>query len=459
MGMETPICDFAKRYAAEQNLRLHMPGHKGSSFLGMEEMDLTEIDGADSLYEANGIIRQSEENAGRLFGCETLYSTEGSSLCIRAMLYLTVLYSRERGKRPLVAAGRNAHKTFLSAAALLDLDIDWLYPAKGDSYLSCSIDPTELEDHLLAARERLPVAVYLTSPDYLGNTVDLAAIAAVCHRYGVLLLVDNAHGAYMRFLPVSAHPIDLGADLCCDSAHKTLPVLTGGAYLHLASGLPDMFRSQAKNAMAMFGSTSPSYLILQSLDRANRYLAEGYPVRLANCVQKVEQCRKALADRGYVFRGSEALKLTVCTKQRGYTGTDFAAKLAEQGIVCEFADPDFTVLMVTPETGEIGLQRLFTAMDSIPQREPILAGPPVFHTLRTVLPVRDAMFAARETVPAAECAGRILAHASVGCPPAVPIAVSGERMDAQTAAVFAYYGITACTVVREVPTVREDKKI
>ena len=129
--METPICDFVRAYAESEAIRLHMPGHKGKNLLGLEALDITEIDGADSLYEASGIIQRSEENASRLFGCPTFYSTEGSSQCIRAMLYLAMLHAKERGKRPLIAAGRNAHKTFLTGAALLDLDVRWLYPKNG----------------------------------------------------------------------------------------------------------------------------------------------------------------------------------------------------------------------------------------------------------------------------------------------------------------------------------------
>ena len=129
--METPICDFVRKYAESEEIRLHMPGHKGKNLLGLEALDITEIDGADSLYEADGIIRQSEENASELFDCPTFYSTEGSSQCIRAMLYLAMLYGKSRGKRPLIAAARNVHKTFLSAAALLDLDVLWLMPEKG----------------------------------------------------------------------------------------------------------------------------------------------------------------------------------------------------------------------------------------------------------------------------------------------------------------------------------------
>ena len=131
--MDTPICEFVRKYAESDTIRLHMPGHKGKNLLGVEHLDITEIDGADSLYEASGIIQKSEENASRLFGCPTFYSTEGSSQCIRAMLYLALVWAKERGKPPVIAAGRNAHKTFLTGAALLDFDVMWLYPKDGGS--------------------------------------------------------------------------------------------------------------------------------------------------------------------------------------------------------------------------------------------------------------------------------------------------------------------------------------
>ena len=204
--MDTPICDFVREYAGSNTLRLHVPGHKGADFLGMEQLDITELRGADSLYEAEGIIAKSEENASTLFGCRTLYSTEGSSQCIRAMLYLLSVYGKLQGKRPLIAAGRNAHKAFLTAVALLDVKVFWLYPQKAAGYLSCDLTPRELEAYLQNTREK-PVAVYLTSPDYLGTISQLRAIAEVCHRYGVLLAVDNAHGAYLKFLPESMHPL------------------------------------------------------------------------------------------------------------------------------------------------------------------------------------------------------------------------------------------------------------
>lgn len=442
--MKTPIRDFARRYAEGNALRLHMPGHKGAGFLGLEPLDITEIDGADSLYEAGGIIRESEQNASALFGCRTFYSTEGSSQCIRAMLYLAALEARQRGKRPLIAAGRNAHKTFLSAAALLDLEVLWLCPPGQDSYLSCKPDVPFLEAVLL---EQKPTAVYLTSPDYLGNVAELEALAAVCHQHGVLLLVDNAHGAYLRFLPESRHPIDLGADLCCDSAHKTLPVLTGGAYLHISGNAPAVFSQQAKNALALFGSTSPSYLILQSLDQANAYLAGDYRDRLGVFASQVQRLRDRLTARGYCLLGDEPLKLTLETKPYGYEGRQLARILFEKGLVCEFSDPDFAVMMLTPETGEEGLRLLEGALCSIPPRAPISEKPPAFHLPRQVMSIREAVLSPCKTIPAAEGLGRIQAAPSVGCPPAVPMVVCGERIDSHVLQCFSYYGIQTCTVV------------
>ena len=126
--MKTPICDFVERYAREGKTRLHMPGHKGVPFLGIEDKDITEIDGADVLYSADGIIAESQGYATGLFGSgKTLYSTEGSSLCIRAMVYLAALCAKGQGKRPLILAARNAHKTFISAVALADADVEWIY--------------------------------------------------------------------------------------------------------------------------------------------------------------------------------------------------------------------------------------------------------------------------------------------------------------------------------------------
>lgn len=444
--MRTPICDFVRQYADSDTLRLHMPGHKGIGNYS-ESLDITEIKDADSLYEADGIIKESEENASRLFGCRTCYSTEGSSHCIRAMLYLISLYAKEKGRSAKILAGRNAHKAFLSGAALVDLDVEWIFPSEEESYLSCNASPSELEIKF-SEMDELPIALYITSPDYLGNVSDIRSLSKVCRKYGVLLLVDNAHGAYLKFLPSSEHPMDLGADICCDSAHKTLPVLTGGAYLHLSDELPSLFADNVKNALALFGSTSPSYLILQSLDAVNPILEDDLPKRISWLLPMIGETRQRLCEGGYAFCGDEKMKLTVNAKEYGYKGTQIAEYLRDHGIECEFADEDFIVLMPTPATGKEGLERLERALIGLPKKKPITERPPMIAPPKRVCSIREATMSLSESIPVKNAVGRILAEASVACPPAVPIVVCGERIEADAVRCFEYYGINTCKVVK-----------
>ena len=438
--MNTPVADFVQRYAKAGTARLHMPGHKGRCFLGCEPWDITEIHGADALYEAEGILAESEQNAAALFGSQrTCYSTEGSSHCIRAMLYLAVAAS---GSHTVVAA-RNVHRAFVSAAALLDLEIRWLWPEESRSLCGCPISPAQLEETLHSLPEP-PAAVYLTSPDYLGGMAEIPALAQVCHQHGTLLLVDNAHGAYLRFLQPSLHPLDLGADLCCDSAHKTLPVLTGGAYLHLSPTAPAQLAPLAKSALGLFGSTSPSYLTLASLDLCNRYLAEGYPQRLAEAVERLAELRERLTAAGWRVEPSDPLRVTVAAP-RGVTGQELAGQLRRQGVECEYADRDFLVLMATPENTPEELAQAAAALGQCPGE----ANPPQLPLARgeRACSIRQAAFAPRETVDAAHSLGRVCGLPTVGCPPAIPIAISGERITPEALALFAYYGIEQVEVL------------
>ena len=447
--MNTPICDFVRQYSAREPLRLHMPGHKGQPLLGAEPLDITEIPGADVLYHAEGIILESEENAASLFGTKkTLYSAEGSSLPIRAMLYLVSLYAARQGKKPLIAAGRNAHKVFITAAALLDVQVSWLYPEGKGNLLSCEITPEGLEAFLRTAPE-LPAAVYITSPDYLGNMADVAGLSRVCRKYGCLLLVDNAHGAYLHFLEESLHPMALGADLCCDSAHKTLPVLTGGAYLHVGKAAPGLFAEAAESAMALFASTSPSYLILQSLDQANAYLANGFREKLKDAVQAWDRVKDSLKEAGWVLTGQEPLKLTILPKSHGYTGEELAELLEKQNIFCEFSDPDHLVLMLPVEfVGPLpGIVE--AALLAIPRRTAISSAAPVLHRAEAVLSPHEALFRPSRMVSTRDALGKIMADPTVSCPPAIPVVCSGERIERWAVDAMAYYGITRVRVIMD----------
>ena len=421
-----------------------MPGHKGAGILGFEGMDLTEIYGADELFAAEGIIKESEQNASSLFGCPTYYSTQGSTLCIQTMCTILCQDAKSKGKKPKILAGRNAHRSFIHAAALLDFDIEWLY---GNSdYLSCKINAKDLEKKIV---ENNPTAVYLTNPDYLGNLLDIKSLALICKKHDVLLAIDNAHGAYLRFLKDSLHPIDLGADLCCDSAHKTLPVLTGGAYLHLSDSLNQVWKNDVKHFMEYFSSTSPSYLIMASLDAANDVLDTTFKKSLSECIQRVDGLKNALIQHGYTILSGEPMKITISTKEFGYTGNEIANLLMECDIYPEFYDSDYIVLMPSPYNTKDDLKRLETCLCGI-ERKPILINkPPKLEQSKKAMNVRQALFAPSMTLDVSKSLGQVCSSVTVSCPPAILPVIPGEVISESSIEVMKYYGIETVRVVKE----------
>lgn len=442
--MKTPIVSFLKSYQEKSPVRMHMPGHKGAGILGFEGMDLTEIYGADELFAAEGIIKESEQNASSLFGCPTYYSTQGSTLCIQTMCTILCQDAKSKGKKPKILAGRNAHRSFIHVAALLDFEIEWLY---GNSdYLSCKIHAEDLEKAII---ESHPTAVYLTNPDYLGNLLDIKSLASVCKKHNVLLAIDNAHGAYLRFLEPSLHPIDLGADLCCDSAHKTLPVLTGGAYLHLSESLNQVWKNDVKHFMEYFSSTSPSYLIMASLDAANKVLDTTFRNSLFECVRSVASLKNTLVQHGYTILSGEPMKITISTKEFGYTGNEIANLLMECDIYPEFYDSDYIVLMPSPYNTKDDLKRLETCLCGI-ERKPILINkPPKLEQSKKAMNVRQALFSSSITLDVSKSLGQVCSSVTVSCPPAILPVIPGEVISESSIEVMKYYGIETVRVVKE----------
>lgn len=437
--MSTPICDFVRGYCETVAIRLHMPGHKGHGELGCEVFDITEVAGADDLACPEGIILESEENTTELFGSRhTFYATGGSSQCVKAMLHLAYIY-RPEGATNRILAARNAHKSFLHGCALLGLEPVWLYPDKASPICSCPVAPETLE-RALDKNER-PFAVYITSPDYLGGVQDIQALAAVCHRHGLPLLVDNAHGAYLKFLLPSQHPLDLGADMCCDSAHKTLPVLTGGAYLHVAEDALAAYEDEARHSLSVFGSSSPSYLTLQSLDICADRLDKDYPIYIRRTALRVAELARAL---GLTPPDGDPLKLAIPARDFDCTGYELAACLRDWRTEPEYVDEDWLVLMFSPELGEGACD---VVRRSLPHRHPSDWVPRSLPSPgERVLSPREALLSRRESVPVSQSAGRVCAEAAVSCPPAIPVVICGERITPGTAEFMEALGLREISV-------------
>ncbi len=443
--MDTPIFDFVQNYIKSSLSRLHMPGHKGVSFLGCEAADITEIKGADELYAPNGIIRKSEENATLLFDtAKTVYSAGGSSQSINAMLYLAY-QKADKSQRPFVLAGRNAHKSFIYALAKLDADVEWLYP--DDELLgitSCYVDGEMVEDALKKLSYK-PFAVYITSPDYMGILSDIESIAEVCSRYEIPLLVDNAHGSYLKFAKRDRHPTTLGADMCCDSAHKTLPVLTGGGYLHIAKNDKYGFAKNAINAMAIFGSTSPSYLILQSLDLCNKYIDEKIREDIERCANKLIEFQDLINDKYIASLSFEPLKFTI--DFRGYV-FDFVKHFRSHGIEFEYADDNFIVFMFSPQNSDEDFEKFKVALEQIEVKGLKDGEGIVIPHSKRVMTIREAIFSECEEINIENAVGRICASPTVSCPPAIPIAVSGDEITNEHIKLFKRYKIDKILVVK-----------
>lgn len=436
--MNTPIVDFINKYKQSGALRLHTPGHKGKSILGFEQYDITELYGADELFSPAGIIAESENNASRVFGVPTYYSAEGSSLCIRAMIYLL---SQIRGNRPVIVAGRNAHKSFIYAAAMTDADVIFTKPHGADAYLSVTVTAADVE-HAIKESERPVSAVFITTPDYLGKTTELQAISAVCKKYGALLLIDCAHGAYLHFTDFE-DPLKY-ADICCSSAHKTLPALTGAAYLHVKYPLP---AKAVSAALAAFASTSPSYLILASLDKLNPYLSE-HKKRLSEFIPKVNELKKNLIKKGFELYGDEPLKITVNAAKYGYSGDEISEYLIKNNIYPEYSDKEYITFMLTPEVEEQGLSRLSDVLSALPKKRALNIRSPFVISPKRVMNIREAFFSAKEILPTQNCAGRVCSDVDIGCPPAVCPLCCGELIDEDMIPALLEIGIKELSVVK-----------
>ncbi len=444
--MNTPIYDFINKYIELDVSRFHMPGHKGENILGIEKYDLTEIKGADDLYNPHSIILESENNATELFGSKhTCYATNGSTQCIKAMLYLAYVNSNSNSN--VILSTRNVHKAFINSCSFLDLNVEWLYPDKLDTICSCVISDDVLDKRLNSMQVK-PFAVFVTSPDYLGAVQDIKTLSIICKKYNIPLLVDNAHGAYLKFLKDSLHPLDLGADMCCDSAHKTLPVLTGGAYLHISKNSCINSIDNVRNALSMFGSSSPSYLVLASLDLCNKYLSDEYRDKLAKVIDKVNKLKVDLTYKGIVFSKSEPLKIVINTAKIGYNGSKVADYLRKNNIECEFADNSYVVLMYNENNREEDFIKLKSALIKL-QIKPEIKETQITYISKKSMSIRKALLSKREKISVENAENRICVSTDLLCPPAIPIIVSGEIIDKNTIELLKFYNIKEIDVVKE----------
>ena len=430
----------------EKNMSsFHTPGHKGVKIFNENicNIDLTELPDTDSLYEADGILYESEKRASNLFKTKrSLISSGGNTLCIQTMIRLATM-----DKRPLIS-GRNVHRSAVSSMILLDIQPEWTISSEYSGLgLPGRINSLDIASKIDRVGEKC--AVYITSPDYYGILSDIKAISEECRKRDSLLLVDNAHGTHLKFINPSLHPIGLGATMSADSAHKTLPVLTGGAWLHIADS---NLAVHAKEAMSLFGSTSPSYPIMCSLDLCIKYLQEKGEKDFISLCQKVQKI-KNIAKSKNIFMPSglcDPTRITLMASSIGYSGFELANYLRANKIEPEFCDENYVVLIPSPFNSEKDWNRLEKALFSLKVNKINDFSPKNYrYSLpKADMTLREAYMSEHIKINVKNALGRVAGEIVCPCPPGVPVVMPGEIIGEYEKDAIIAYGISEIYVVK-----------
>ncbi|MDR0249084.1 MAG: amino acid decarboxylase [Oscillospiraceae bacterium] len=390
---DPPLLSALREYASARAYRFHIPGHKGSlppPLSGAAKLDFTESAACGNLYSGGGPIRRAEEKAAERFGAaHCLFLTGGATQGVYAML---AAYVPEGG---VIYADRACHKSVHHAMAALDITPRWL--ARG------TIEPFGAPAPL-APRPLAPAAcVFLTTPTYYGTFTSVSG-------WGLPAIADAAHGAHLGL------PRGAAAAVC--SAHKTLPALGQAAFI-LTQGEPDLLRYYS----SVFGTSSPSYPVMASMDYAVSELSE-------EMWAQTREYAEGLRERhGNIMRGGDPTRLVV------YTGSGYAHALRaerEYGVVCEMADRNNVMFVLTPrDTCESrrALEKALAAMDT---PMPPVAEEPAPPLPKAVMSIRSALFAPGEPIAPARSAGRVAARPACPFPPGVPLVAPGELIDEET---------------------------
>ena len=453
-----PLLAAVEEYIAAGRVRMHTPGHskKKNSALPLLgdicKYDITELDGLESLYSGTGAIAASERRAADILGVKGLfYSAGGSTLCIQAMLYMAA-----SGDGKVIFAG-GLHKSAINTCILLNITPVFIKSLDKDT---CG----RIKEILYSQSDVR--AVYITNPDYYGRIYDTSELYNICRDNNIPLLVDGAHGAHLSCFDESINTLHMGASMTAQSAHKTLPALTGGAWLCVHE---DKYLHNAKYAMSMFGSTSPSYLIMLSLEAAANWLedegAESF-IRIADKCSAVKS--EALRCNFKIYTGlSDPARITLDASSLGISGRQASELFRGNGIEPEMHDGSRVVFIPSPFMTDAEFERLTYAVKAVGVRagyvshtdkkeeggpycgcgETVTKDSDAWHIDMRMTP-RAASLAECETLLCDEAAGRIAGEIICPCPPGTPITVPGGVIDADAVQTLKSYGIFTVKVVK-----------
>ena len=438
---ERPIISFLTDHADKHTVSFHMPGHKGSAiykkfgyteFLEkMMDCDITEIIGADNLFQTEGILKAAQEEYAKLYNVKRAYMlVNGTSGGVIAAIMASV----PKGGKLVMA--RNSHKAIYNALLLADIQPVYAYPEMIEEYgISGEITAEEITRCLDENPDAS--AVILPSPNYYGICSDIRKIAEIVHARGKILIVDQAHGAHLKFfsdcgfsdMPQSAE--EQGADIAVNSIHKTLASFTQSAALTFNSDLLDHYTLEDK--LQMIQSTSPSYILMGSLD-INADIIKNHKEEVFTAWHDALAYFYAEAENisGLaVIRDAKLdfTKINLDMSAYGLSGAELEQMLMEKGIYAELTTGNILMCMTGIGNTKADMEKLLEALREIAASHPLAEGKK--QTPPAVLEARFELCAVpskKERVPLSEGAGRICASSIIPYPPGIPFICPGERI-------------------------------
>jgi arginine/lysine/ornithine decarboxylase len=449
----TPLFDALVALAEARKVSFHTPGHKSGKgistrfrkFVGSKifTIDLTTLDEVDCLQKPVGVIREAQELAAEAHGADrSFFLVNGTTVGNHAMILSTVLPGEE------VLVARNAHKSILAGIILSGATPRFFLPSfDPDLGIAINVSAATAEDAMRAYPKARVVA--LTSPNYYGIAADTPTIVAAGQRQGRVVIVDEAHGPHLHFhpdLPPSA--VDAGADLTVQSTHKIVGGMTQASMLHVKGTTVDAGR--VAGILQILQSTSPSYILMASLDLARMQMATEGRKLLGKAIELAEEARarinripglRCLDSRQVKEWGDLSLdvtKLTISVKELGLTGYAASALLnTEFDIQVEMADLFNLLVIVSIGDRRDDLDRLVRALEALAHRThgpafvpEILPTPPI-HETRLLCSPREAYFGKYVYLPLRQAVGRITSDIVTIYPPGIPILAPGEEISRQ----------------------------
>ncbi|NLN48011.1 MAG: aminotransferase class V-fold PLP-dependent enzyme [Clostridiales bacterium] len=445
-----PLFKSIKDYADSNVLPFHMPGHKrgriykklglGSLFENILKMDTTEVPGVDNLFCPVGPLLKAQKMAAESFGADhSFFLINGTT----AGIYAMILSTTNPGDKIIIP--RNAHRSAISASILGRLQPVYLLPEIDEQMgIAMGIKPETIEKALI--RNPDAKAVLITSPTYYGACSDLKSIAGIVHKHGKVLLVDEAHGSHFVFhkdLPKSA--LASGADMTAQSTHKTLLSMTGSSMLHTKGERLDI--EKVKFYLQLVQTTSPSHVMLASLDAA-RYIMDKYGyILLDECMKYSDMVRKEINQRTEFYCLSyekigengiydiDPLRLTVCVKEGGLTGNEANRILRDKyKIQVELSDINNIAAITTVADGEEDYNKFLDAIcslsESVHKKQTHIGYKELPKSLpKIAVKPYEAIHKGSEMVELSKSIGLISAEMVIPYPPGIPVIMPGEVID------------------------------